>query len=221
MKLVLASNNKGKIKEFSSLIGDTAEILSLRDIGFTDEIIENGETFEENSIIKAKAVAEKGYITIADDSGLCVDLLSGAPGVYSARYAGGHGDDKANRDKLLKELEGSEPNERTGRFVAVISIVIPDEVDMVIPPKYRIDPYTAEKMGVKPEKCAAIKGSCEGIISPVERGENGFGYDCIFYYPEFDMTFAEIDEAKKNTVSHRAKAMAKAAEVIAALKENN
>ncbi|MBQ7983422.1 MAG: non-canonical purine NTP pyrophosphatase, partial [Clostridia bacterium] len=128
MKIVLASRNAHKIKElyaFISPIDPTIEILSLDDIGFSDDIEENGTTFEENALIKAQAVADMGYIGIADDSGLAVDALNGAPGVYSARYAGGHGDDHANNMLLLEHIKDVPDERRTAQFVSVIACAFP------------------------------------------------------------------------------------------------
>lgn len=184
MKFVLASKNKKKIEELkkilSSLMPD-CEVLSLTDAGIYDEIEENGTTFEENSVIKASAPAKLGYIGVADDSGLCVDALDGAPGVYSARYSGGG--DQANIDKLLKELENVPDEKRTAKFVCVMSAVFPDG------------------------KTVTARGEAPGVILRQRRGEDGFGYDPVFYSTDLNKTFAEATPDEKNKVSHRGRAL--------------
>lgn len=188
MKIVLASRNKKKKAELQVLLSqyiDGIEILSLDDVGIYGEIEEDGETFEENALIKARTAASSGYIGVGDDSGLSVDALDGAPGVYSARYAGEHGDDEANNDLLLKNLEGVE--NRTARFVCTIACVFPegDAREPII-----------------------VRGEVEGKIIGERHGDGGFGYDPIFYYPPFDKTLAEITADEKNAISHRGKAIA-------------
>lgn len=188
MKIVLASRNKKKKAELQTLLSqyiDGIEILSLDDAGIYGEIEENGETFEENALIKARTAASSGYIGVGDDSGLSVDALGGAPGVYSARYAGEHGNDEANNELLLKNLEGA--TDRTARFVCTIACVFPedDEREPVI-----------------------VRGEVEGRIINERRGDGGFGYDPIFYYPPLDKTLAEITAEEKNSISHRGKAIA-------------
>ena len=186
-KVVLASNNKHKISEFREILNDY-EILSLNDIGFTDEIIEDGNSFLENAFIKTDAVSvflkNKGldYIVIADDSGLCVDSLDGAPGIYSARYAGDGHNDQANRDKLLKELSGKD---RSAYFICVIAVLYPN--------------------GVK----KSFEGRVDGYITEEEIGDKSFGYDCIFYSNELNKTFGEANDLEKNNVSHRGRAIEK------------
>ena len=185
--IVLASNNKHKIKEFSEILIEY-KVVSLNDIEYFEEIEETGETFEENALIKAETIHKylknKGldYIVIADDSGLCVDSLNGAPGVYSARYAGIHGDNQANRDKLQKELEGKE---KTAYFVCTIVVYYPDG---------------SHKTFV---------GKTYGKIIEEERGKKDFGYDCIFYSDDLNKTFGEALEEEKNSVSHRGRAIDK------------
>lgn len=186
-KIVLASNNKHKISEFKEILNDY-EILSLNDIGFTDEIIEDGNSFLENAFIKTDAVSvflkNKGldYIVIADDSGLCCDSLDGAPGIYSARYANDAHNDQANRDKLLKELSGKD---RSAYFICVIAVLYPN--------------------GVK----KSFEGRVDGYITEEEIGDKSFGYDCIFYSNELNKTFGEANELEKNNVSHRGRAIEK------------
>ena len=183
-KIVLASNNQHKIKEFKEILKDY-EILSLNDIEYYDEIEETGETFEENSLLKAKTIhdflKEKGleYIVVADDSGLCCEALNGAPGVYSARYAGNH-NDQANRDKLRKELKDKD---HTAYFNCTIVVYYPDETHKV------------------------FVGKTYGTIIEEEKGDKSFGYDCIFLSKDLNKTFGEATEEEKNSVSHRGRAI--------------
>jgi len=191
-KLILASNNKHKLKEFREVF-QGAEILGLADIGFYDEIIEDGKTFEENSEIKARTVQQylisQGIAAdvIADDSGLCVDALGGKPGIYSARYSGEH-NDKANREKLLKVMR-NEKN-RKAYFVCVLVLLKCDG-----------------------EKVVA-EGRTYGEITNEERGDKSFGYDCLFYSTELKKTFGEASGEEKNLVSHRGKAIEKLRELL-------
>lgn len=188
LKIVLASRNQHKIKElytFLSQVDSTIEILSLDDIGFLGDIEENGSTFEENALIKAQAVASLGYIGIADDSGLSVDALDGAPGVYSARYAGGHGDDHKNNMLLLENMKDVPDEKRTAQFVSVIACAFPDNSHAPI----------------------VCRGTCPGTILHAYRGNGGFGYDPLFYYAPFKKTYAEMTPDEKNQISHRANAM--------------
>ena len=198
MKLILASRNRKKIKEMEALLSQYVEgvqILSLDDIGFESDIEENGETYEENALIKARTAVEASgnrYASIADDSGLSVDALGGAPGVYSARYAGGHGDDAANNTLLLQNLTAVPPAQRTARFVCCIACVFPDGTSFT------------------------VRGETEGLIIDDARGEGGFGYDPYFYYTPFGKTFAELSADQKNAISHRGKAVEKLAEKLMA-----
>ena len=190
MKIVLASRNAHKIKElhaFLSPIDPSIEILSLDDIGFVGDIDEDGETFEENALIKAKAVAGMGYIGVADDSGLAVDALDGAPGVHSARYSGEHGDDHKNNMLLLENMKHVPDEKRTSRFVSVIACAFPADAHAPI----------------------VCRGECPGTILHAYRGSGGFGYDPLFYYAPFDKTYAEMTADEKNQISHRACAMEK------------
>lgn len=193
-KIVMASNNRHKIKELQTFLSaicpeGAGELLSLSDIGFTEDIVEDGETFEENALIKARTVAALGYIGIADDSGLCVDALGGEPGVYSARYAGGH-DDGDNNRLLMEKMKDVPKGERTAHFVSVIACVMPDG------------------------RSITARGECEGIILDSPRGNGGFGYDPYFLYEPYGKTFAEVNEAEKNAISHRARAMEKFASLF-------
>ena len=177
-KLIVASNNKNKLKEFGAILGSRYEIVSMRDAGVDTDIEENGTTFEANALIKAEYVAKvTGCAAIADDSGLEVDALGGAPGVYSARYCGRHGDDEANNDLLLENLKNM-PAPRTGRYVAAIALVRPGKEAIV------------------------RRGTCDGEILFERRGTGGFGYDPLFVC-ETGETFAEVSAETKNAISHR------------------
>jgi len=188
MKMVLATQNKHKLEEVRDILKDLdIEILSMEEVGLKDlKIMEDGATFEENSMLKAVTVMEKTNLpAIADDSGLEVDFLNGAPGVYSARYAGENSTDKENNMKLLESLKNVRQEDRTGRFVSVISVAFPDG------------------------RRISVRGECEGIIAFEERGNNGFGYDPLFIVPQYNKTFAELGNEIKNKISHRAKALEK------------
>ena len=183
-KIVLASNNKHKIKEFNEMLGNV-EILTLNDVGFNKEIIEDGNSFQENSLIKAKEVSNYlkennlDYDVIADDSGICLDSLGGKPGIYSARYSG-LGTDKSNRDKLIKDLEGKD---KTAYFVCNLVL-------------YHIDGTYVHK-----------EGRTYGTITEEEKGDTSFGYDCIFLSKDLNKTFGEATSKEKNSVSHRTRAL--------------
>lgn len=186
MKAVLASRNKHKIKELQSLLAryiPQIEILSLDDVGFEGDIIEDGKTFEENALIKARAAASTGYIGLGDDSGLSVRALGGEPGIYSARYAGEHGDDEANNRLLLEKL--SDKADRYAEFVCVIACVFPDKHDCEV----------------------VCRGVTEGTVIDSYRGNNGFGYDPLFFCNAMGKTYAEMTSDEKNAVSHRGKAV--------------
>lgn len=193
MKIVLASHNKKKLVELHDILAGyfpDVEILSLDDVGLTEEIEEDGTTFAENAYIKARAAAQSGYIGVGDDSGLEVYALDRAPGIYSARYSGGHGDDEANNQLLLKNL--SCKSDRSGAFVSCIACVFPED----------------------PDKGYYFEGRTEGEITKEYRGEGGFGYDPLFYYPPMDKTYAEMTAEEKNSISHRGKAMKLLAEFL-------
>ncbi len=187
MRLVFASNNAGKIREVAKILNECFEeditLLSLKDIGFFDDIVEDGESFEENALIKARTIARLGYLCIADDSGLEVDALGGAPGIYSARYSGGHGNDKENNILVLKNLEGVPDEKRTARFTCAIACVTPEGEEFT------------------------VKASCEGRILHAEEGNGGFGYDPLFYVEEYGKTLASVTAEEKNAISHRGKAL--------------
>lgn len=190
MNILIASNNLHKIQEIRAILKDKVsshiELLSLSDVGYKDEIPENGNTFEENALIKARAAAQTGCIAIADDSGLMVEALGGAPGIYSARYAGEPCNDKKNNEKLLDALKGLPPEKRKAKFVSVIAAVFPKE-----------------------EAQFTVRGECPGRILKAYQGSGGFGYDPLFLYEPLKKTFAQLTPSEKNSVSHRAKALEK------------
>ncbi|MBQ7455805.1 MAG: ribonuclease PH [Clostridia bacterium] len=189
-KLVIASNNAHKLEELSAMLGEKYDVLTMRQAGFDGEIVEDGETFEENARIKAETVMRAtGCLTLADDSGLAVDALGGAPGVRSARYAGEGHNDADNNALLLKNLEGVPAEERTARFVSCIAIA---------------SPFRATQ---------TVRGECPGRIIFERRGSGTFGYDPLFEY-EDGRTFAEMAPEEKNAVSHRARAMKMALEIL-------
>ncbi|NCB42960.1 MAG: XTP/dITP diphosphatase [Clostridia bacterium] len=186
MKIIAATQNTHKLKEMSDILRDFGmEILSQREAGLEDiDIEETGETFEENSAIKAKAICQMtGFIAIADDSGLAVDVLNGEPGVYSARYSGPDANDASNNAKLLAALKNVEESQRTGKYVSVITLAYPDG------------------------RILSSRGECPGILLRSPRGEGGFGYDPLFIPEGANKTFAEMSAQEKNQISHRAKAL--------------
>lgn len=182
--LVIATHNAGKLNEFRKLLSKFAvDIRGLRDFGAIPEAVEDGTTFEENAVKKARFTARVlGLPALADDSGLAVGALNGKPGVYSARYAAEGATDKQNNQKLLEALGGIQ--EREAAFVCVIAIAVPEGA------------------------CLIYKGRCEGLIAETPKGEHGFGYDPLFYYPPLKKTFAQLETEEKNRVSHRGRAMA-------------
>jgi len=200
--VVFATNNSSKLKElkeiFTAIGGGEYQLLSLKDCGFKGDIVENADTFEGNAYLKAKAVADfTGLATIADDSGLEVDALNGAPGVYSARYAGEGASADALISKLLKELYGVPAANRSAHFTTVMCAVLPCG------------------------KTLSEKGQCHGVILEESVGTGGFGYDPVFYYPPYQKTFAQMDEAEKNSISHRAVAVGKLIKALHALSDND
>jgi XTP/dITP diphosphohydrolase len=180
---VLASTNKGKTRELQErLQGYPVDIKNLSDFGPIPEVIEDGETFDDNAYKKASFTARVlGYPALADDSGLCVEALGGAPGVYSARYAGEDATDQDNVDKLLERMNNEE--NRKAAFECVISIAVPTGAALT------------------------YEGRCEGVLTREPAGDNGFGYDPLFFFPELDKTFAQLSMAEKAKVSHRGKAL--------------
>lgn len=180
-KLVVASGNAHKIAEISAIFPDF-EVVSQKSMGFDVDVEETGTTFAENALIKARACANAlGCPAVADDSGICVDALDGAPGIYSARYCGRHGDDQANRDLLLKNLSGKA--NRKAHFTSAVALVYPDGREIV------------------------VEGHTYGEIIYEERGNGGFGYDCLFLSDDLHKTFAEATAEEKNAVSHRYRAL--------------
>ncbi len=202
IKLLVATTNPGKFAEVKDFLRQLPlEVLSLSDLATWPKIIEDGATFEENALKKARSLAEySGYLTLADDSGLEVDALNGAPGIYSARYCGEEGNDKKNNEKLMHELREISEEKRTGRFVCALALCAPKSHGM---------------------KEWTVRDSCEGRISFELKKENGFGYDPLFFYPSLGKTFGEIDRAIKATVSHRGKALKKLAEMLPSLVDLN
>ena len=202
MEFVLASRNKKKIGEMNALLsrfcGDKVKVLSLDDIGIVEDIEEDGASFWENSAIKASAPARLGYIGIADDSGLCVDALDGAPGVFSARYSGEDATDEKNNKKLLSELERTD--NRRARFKTVISVVIPKSLGISVPQSVtapEIEEYINSRFGIDANVCSFL-GECEGEILREMRGEGGFGYDPLFFAFEKGKTFSELSRGISN-----------------------
>ena len=182
--LIVATGNKHKLQEIQAIFKDV-RVVSARDAGYLGDPEETGATFEENAVIKARAAAEAlNMPALADDSGLCVAALGGAPGIYSARYAGGHGDDKKNREKLLAEL-GDEKN-RAAYFRSAAALCFP------------------QSMG---GKTVTATGDTHGRILTREEGENGFGYDCLFYSDDLCKSFGVASAEEKNAVSHRFRAL--------------
>jgi len=215
VEIVLASKNKKKIAELQRLLDESlagkVRILSLSDIGFDGEIEEFGESFEVNSLIKAAVPARLGYIGVADDSGLCVDALGGAPGIYSARYSEDEGPaddrDAANRRKLLRELDSVCDEDRGGGFVCVASLVLPENSEYSIPEEFAAKTEHLKSAEICGLAGATVRGECRGYIQRLEAGEGGFGYDSLFYSPELKKSFAEASAEEKNSVSHRGRAM--------------
>ncbi|MGE5218294.1 MAG: XTP/dITP diphosphatase [Chloroflexota bacterium] len=198
--LLLATTNPGKLAEVQVFLKKyPLRILSLEDIADAPQVVEDGKTFEDNALKKARTLAEfSGLITLADDSGLEVDALNGAPGIYSARYAGMEGDDERNNAKLLREMAQVPEEKRTARFVCSLALYAP----------------VADRA-----RSWTVRESCEGRIAFTLKGDNGFGYDPLFFYPPFGKTFGEIDRETKATVSHRGKALRKLAEFLPSLIE--
>ncbi|MGI6668780.1 MAG: XTP/dITP diphosphatase [Acetivibrionales bacterium] len=191
-RIIIATRNKGKLEEMRQLLARfPCDVISMADAGITDDIAESGSTFEENAMIKARSVWKAtGETVIADDSGLEVDFLGGAPGVYSARFAGMGATDGENNKKLLDALAGVPEEKRTARYVCVIAVVFPSGRSMT------------------------VRGVCEGYIAMKPEGNNGFGYDPLFYFPGYGMTAAQMDPHLKNSISHRGIAMRKLLEKL-------
>lgn len=184
-KLIVASSNESKIREIKQIFSNyNIEILSIKEAGIEKKVIEDGTTFMENAYKKAKQIHDiSGGIVLADDSGIMVKGLNGAPGIYSARFCGEHGNDKKNNRKLLKMLEGKSEEDRRAKFVCAITVIFEDN------------------------RVLKVSGEVKGIITHKEIGENNFGYDPLFYVPEYKMTFAQMPLKLKNAISHRGKAL--------------
>ena len=191
-KLLLATNNPAKVKEYARLLkGILYRVVSLEDVGISEQVEEIGMSFEENAILKAERYAElSGLITMADDSGLEVDALGGEPGVRSARYAGEGASDAERIDFLLNKMAGIPWDKRNAHFRCVIAIASPDG------------------------KVQTCQGQCRGILTFAPLGKNGFGYDPIFYLPDLHKTMAELSMSEKNALSHRGKAAEEAREIL-------
>lgn len=188
MKIIFATGNSEKMKEIRSILGDlNAEILSMKEAGIQKEVVEDGKTFEENALIKASAIAKElqgdDVVVLADDSGLEVDYLNKEPGIYSARYMGRDTSYDIKNQNIIQRLEGVEKEQRTARFVCAIAAVFPNG-----------------------ETCVTV-GTIEGYIGWEAAGENGFGYDPIFYIDEYNCSTAQLPMEVKNQLSHRGKAL--------------
>lgn len=185
-RIIFATGNAGKMREIREILADFGgEILSMKEAGVSTDAEENGASYEENALIKARSVAEKAgdAVVLADDSGLEIDALGGEPGIYSARYLGEDTSYRVKNANLIERLAGVPEEKRTARFVCAIAAVLPDGRELV------------------------TKAAVEGRIGYEEKGEGGFGYDPIFYVPEFGRTTAELSEEEKNQISHRGKAL--------------
>lgn len=184
-RIIFATGNEGKMKEVRMILKDLDyDVVSMKEAGVKADIVEDGSTFEENAIIKAKTVMElTGEIAMADDSGLEVDYLNKEPGIYSARYLGEDTSYHIKNKTIIDRLEGVEGNDRSARFVCAIAVTFPDG------------------------RVETTRGTIEGVIGYEEKGENGFGYDPIVYIPEYDATTAELSPEIKNKISHRGKAL--------------
>jgi XTP/dITP diphosphohydrolase len=181
--LVLATRNPGKLRELDRILGAQIRLAGLEDFPGAPDVPETGATFEENALLKARAIAaHTGLAAVADDSGLCVDALNGMPGVLSARWAGGHGDDKANLDLVLAQIADVPDARRGARFACAAALVLPDRREWV------------------------VTGTVEGRLIRVPRGSGGFGYDPIFLPDGFDLTTAEMTPEAKDAISHRGRA---------------
>ena len=193
MKIIFATNNQDKMKEIHAIMADfPIEILSLKEAGIHADVEENGKTFEENAVIKAEAICRMtGHVTIADDSGLEIDALGGEPGIYSARYMGEDTSYRIKNGSLIKRLEGVPDEKRSARFVCAVAAAFPDAPTQT------------------------VRGTIEGRIGYEEAGENGFGYDPIFYLPEYGCTTAQMAPEDKNKISHRGRALEKIKPVLA------
>ncbi|MBD3108394.1 XTP/dITP diphosphatase [Bacillus sp. AGMB 02131] len=194
-KIIIATGNKGKAREFATLFSPLGyDVLTLHDLEGATDVEETGSTFEENAILKAEALCEQfNTMVISDDSGLMIDALDGRPGVYSARYAGEQKNDDDNIDKVLEELKGVPEEKRTARFYCALAVAIPGQ------------------------ETITVSGTVEGRIANARQGENGFGYDPVFYVPTLGKMMAELKPEEKNAISHRANALKKLKELLPTL----
>lgn len=192
-KIIFATKNKNKMKEIREILADKDyEILSMEEAGISIDVVEDGTTFEENALIKSRAIRDyvKDAIVLSDDSGLEIDYLGGAPGIYSARFEGEDTPYSIKNQIILNKLEGVPDEDRTARFVCAVAAAFPDGTDQV------------------------VRGTIEGMIGYESAGENGFGYDPIFFVPEYRCTTAEMTAEQKNEISHRGKALRMIAEYL-------
>lgn len=185
MRLIIATGNEDKVREIDEILEGTGfEAISMKQAGFDPDIVEDGTTFEENALKKAMAVYElSGGYVMADDSGLCIDALDGAPGIYSARFCGEDSTYEEKFKKIFEMLADVPEEQRTAQFVCAIAVVRPDGTSFT------------------------VRGECRGVLHEKPMGENGFGYDPIFYVPEFGMTTAQMEPEVKNSISHRGRAL--------------
>ena len=194
-KLILATSNKDKAREIAEILSDTPFVVTtMKEEGFDPDIVEDGKTFEENALIKARTVHElaKGAYVMADDSGLCIDALDGAPGIYSARFCGENSTYPEKFAKIFEMLKDVPEEKRTAKFVCSIAVVRPDGSEFT------------------------VRGEVCGVLHEKPMGDGGFGYDPIFYVPEFGMTTAQMTKEQKNSISHRGKASRAMAEKLKA-----
>lgn len=198
-RIIFATGNQGKIKEINKIMADCGKtVISMKEAGVSINIEENGISYEENALLKARAVAAyTDAIVMADDSGLEIDFLNKEPGIYSARYMGEDTSYSVKNNHLIKRLEGVPDEQRTARFVCAVAAVMPDGTEI------------------------AVRGEMEGRIAYEEKGQNGFGYDPIFFVPEFGRTTAELTDNEKNRVSHRGKALLLMREEIRKYEDTN
>jgi len=187
--IIVASNNKHKIEEIQNILREfPVRVIGLKEAGIDADIEENGETFIDNAYIKAKGIYDlledkENFWVLSDDSGLSVEALNGEPGVYSARYAGKHGDDKANNEKLLSVMQEIKDKGRAAKFVCAMVLIV------------------NEQLSIK------VQGEVKGVITEEYRGKGGFGYDPLFYVEKFNKTFGELSNDEKNSISHRGEAL--------------
>ena len=191
-RFIVATKNKGKLEEIKEILQDFPyEVISMEEAGIIKDIEETGNTFEENALVKAEEIFRAtGEMVMADDSGLEVDYLDGAPGIYSSRFAGEGATDEDKNKKLLQLLEGVPFEKRSARFVCVIAVIFPDGQHFT------------------------VKGTCDGYIGFEPIGDNGFGYDPLFFLPEYNMTTAQMEPEQKNRISHRGRALVKMVEEL-------